>query len=76
MSSPINSDYSSSGSDDEHSFEVEIGKFSGFIPYDENLEPMATDQEAAEYNARVAQETAEEELLQERFTRAMDVSTW
>ena len=76
MSSPINSDSSSSGSDDKHSFEVEIGEFSGFIPYDENLEPMATDQEAAEYNARVAQETAEEELLQERFTRAVDVSTW
>ena len=64
MSSPINSDSSSSGSDEEHSFEEEIGEFSGFIPYDKNLEPMATDQEAEEYSARVAQETALEEMLQ------------
>ena len=76
MSSPINSDSSSSGCDDEHSLEEEIGKFSGFIPYDENLEPMATDQEAEEYSAQVAQETAEEEMLQARFTRAVDVNTW
>ena len=76
MSSPINSDSSSSGSDDEHSLEEEIGEFSGFISYDENLEPMATDQEAEEYSAQVAQETAEEEMLQARFTRAVDVNTW
>ena len=42
MSSPISSSSSLSKTDEEDSLEEEIGDFSGFIPYDESLEPIAT----------------------------------
>ena len=64
MSSRISSSSNSSETDEEDSLEDEIGEFSGFIPYEESLEPIATEQDAVEYNESVAQEAEEEEGLQ------------
>ena len=76
MSSRISSSSSLSGTDEDDSLEEEIGEFSGFIPYDESLEPIATEQEAVQYNESVAQEAEEEVRLQARFTQAVSVNTW
>ncbi|KAJ7375323.1 hypothetical protein OS493_002074 [Desmophyllum pertusum] len=51
MSSPCNSSSSSSGSEGEESLNEPI-EFSGFVPYDEDLEPLATAEEAAEHEAK------------------------
>lgn len=59
MSSPCNSSSSSS----ERTLWI-----SGFVPYDEDLEPLATAEEAAEHEARMAEE--------EEIEREVDVSTW
>lgn len=67
MSSPCNSSSSSSGSEGEESLNEPI-EFSGFVPYDEDLEPLATAEEAAEHEARMAEE--------EEIEREVDVSTW
>ena len=46
MSSSSNSSSSSSGSETEGSCNEETMEFSGVVPYDENLEPLATEGEA------------------------------
>lgn len=51
-------------------------EFSGFVPYDEDLEPLATAEEAAEHEARMAEEEEIEREYQARFTREVDVTTW
>lgn len=38
----------SSGSEAEESFDKNIVEFSGIVPYDEDFEPLATPEEAAE----------------------------
>ena len=48
MSSSSNSSSSSSGSETEESCNEETMEFSGVVPYDENLEPLATEEEAKE----------------------------
>ena len=39
-----------------------------FLPYDENLEPMTNEQEAAAYAEQVAREEEEEEIIWSRFS--------
>jgi len=39
-----------------------------FLPYDENLKPIANEQEAAAYVEQVAREEEEEEILWSRFS--------
>ena len=60
MSSSSNSSSSSSGSETEESCNEETMEFSGVVPYDENLEPLATEEEASaadENNRHCAKKT-------------------
>ena len=47
-----------------------------FLPYDEEIEPIADDEETAEYARQVAIEDDEEQLLLSRFSGEIDVSDW
>ena len=48
-----------------------------FVPYDGDLEPLATQEEAAAaYEANVALEVERELVFQRRFTGEVDVGTW
>lgn len=76
MSSSSDSCSSSSGSEAEESFNEEIVEFSGIVPYDEDLEPLATPEEAAEHEARMAEEAEIERQYQARFTREVELATW
>ena len=49
---------------------------SNFVPYEEDLEPLPTEEEAAEQDARMAEELEEELRYQTRFDREVDVNTW
>ena len=53
MSSSSDSPSSSSGREAEESFYEEIVEFSGIVPYDEDLEPFPTPEDAAELEARI-----------------------
>ena len=76
MSSSSDSSSSSSGSEAEESFYEEIVEFSGIVPYDEDLEPLATPEEAAEHEARMAEEAEIERLYQAGFTQEVELATW
>lgn len=76
MYSSSNSSSSSSGSEFEESYNEEIVETGGFVPYDEDLEPLATEQEAAEQDARMAQEADLEREYQKRFTQEVAVDAW
>lgn len=43
---------------------------------EDDLEPIATEQEAFEYELEVAREEEEEQQLLERFSGVQDVNTW
>ena len=47
-----------------------------FLPYNENLEPMANEEEAAAYVEQVAWEEEEEEILWSRFSGEDGVESW
>lgn len=47
-----------------------------FLPYDQSIEPIATEEEAAEYAELVAQEEEEEETLWSRFSGEDAVVNW
>ena len=67
---------STSGSESELSSESSVETCdSDFIPYDESLEPFATEHEVAEYEEQVAQEEEEEQMLLSRFS-GVDVRIW
>lgn len=76
MSSASNSSSSSSESEVEECLNEEFAACSGTVPYDENLEPLATPEEAAEYEARHTEEVELEREYQARFTREVEVTTW
>ncbi|PFX28128.1 hypothetical protein AWC38_SpisGene7138 [Stylophora pistillata] len=62
MSSPSDSSSCTSESDQENFIIDEvIGEISEFAPYDDNYEPLATEEEAAAYNERVHREEEEEQ---------------
>ena len=46
------------------------------LPYNENLEPMANEEEAAAYVEQVAWEEEEEEILWSRFSGEDGVESW
>ena len=57
--SPLNPPCSSSESESDNDFETEelsVHQAVGFLPYDEELEPLATEEEAAEYDATIEQQ--------------------
>ena len=63
------SDYSGDSSREQSSEASEdsfVSANEDFLPYDENVEPIATEQEVAEYREQVAQEEEEEEVLWRR----------
>ena len=73
------SDYSGESSGEQSSEASEdsfVSAGGDFLPYDENVEPIATEQEAAEYHEQVAQEEEEEEILWSRFSGEEDVQNW
>ena len=76
MSSSSNSSSNSSESEADKSFNEDIVEFSGIVPYYEDLEPLATPEEAAEHEARMAEEAEMECQYQARFTREVELSTW
>ena len=67
-SSSISSEDRSSSSSDENS-EILDDDGTAFVPYDEELEPVATEEEAAAYNLSVANEEEWELVLQRRIRR-------
>ena len=54
----------------------EIVEFSGKVPYDKHLEPLATPEEAAEHEARMTEEAKIERLYQARFTQEVELAGW
>lgn len=76
MSSPSNSASNSSGSESEESYYEDVTGSSDFVPYDENLEPMATEEEAAQYEARNAHKAKVERENQARFAQEVELNTW
>ena len=47
-----------------------------FIPYDENLEPVATQEEAAAYEQNFAREEEERDMYQRHFAGEVETNTW
>ena len=70
----------SAGSSPRTTSEASEGSFvlasEDFLPFDENVEPIATEQELAEYREQVAQEEEEDEILWSRFSGKEDVENW
>ena len=75
-SSPAISSSSSSESDAESSLDEQVAESWGVVTYDDSLEPLATSEEAAAYEASMAREAEEEEQLRARFDREVDISSW
>jgi len=76
ISSSSNYSSSSSESEAEENFHEESVKYCGGVPYDENLEQLATEEEAAEREARMAQEVEVEREYRVRLTQQEDVTAW
>ena len=74
--SSSSSSSSSSGSETEEFFYVEGVELSSLVPCEGDLEPLATAEETAEQEARMAEELEEERRFQARFTREVDANTW
>ena len=74
-SSSFSSDEDSELSSGSSSINLEDGEAS-FVPYDEDLEPLATAKEAAAYEANMALEEEQELEFQRRFTGEVDVGAW
>ena len=65
-----------SGSSSDENSKILDNDETAFVPYDEELEPVATEEEAAAYTLSVANEEEWELVLQRRFTGELDVGTW
>ena len=76
MSSSSDCSSSLSGSGEQGSFLREIVEFSGIVPYDEDLEPLASPGEAAEHEAKMTEEAKIERLYQSRFTQEVEFAAW
>ena len=77
ISSPSDSSSRTSESDLE-SFTVDevMGKLSQFAPYDDSCEPLATEEEAADYNERVHREEEKEQQFQRRYSGEVPANEW
>ncbi|XP_022805756.1 uncharacterized protein LOC111342894 [Stylophora pistillata] len=76
MYSSSNSSSSSSESEGEEYFNEVSFECGSVVPYDEDLEPLATEEEAVEQEERMAKETEVEREYRARLTRQVDVSAW
>ena len=75
--SPSNSP--SPSSESESDFEIEedtVHQAVDFLPYDEEPESLATEEEAAEYDATIQQQEELERHYQHRYTHEVAVNTW
>ena len=54
----------------------EIVEFSVIVPYDEDLEPLATPEESAEREARMTEEAKIERLYQATFSQEVELAAW
>ena len=77
MSSPLDSS-SCTSENDRESFTVDevMGELSEFAPYDDSCEPLATEEEAADYNERVHREEEEEQQFQRRYLGEVPANEW
>ena len=46
------------------------------MPYDESIEPVANEEEAAQHAMQVAEEEEEEQMLLSRFSGEVNVREW
>ena len=74
-SSSISSEDGSELSSNANTSDIEDSG-ANLIPYDEDLEPIATLEEAAAYEENPALEEEQELKFQRRFAGEVDVSTW
>ena len=74
-SSSISSEDGSELSSNANTSDIEDSG-ANFIPYDEDLEPIATLEKAAAYEENLALEEEQELKFQRRFAGEVDVSTW
>lgn len=77
-SSPLSSFSSSSAESDSDNSSKGISDHAeqDFIPYDEDLEPVATQEESMAYEETVARQEEEALEYQRRFNGEIDVNTW
>ena len=77
-SSPLSSFSSSSAESDSDNSSEGISDHAeqDFIPYDEDLEPVATQEESMAYEETVARQEEEALEYQRRFNGEIDVNTW
>ena len=54
----------------------EIVEFSVIVPYDEDLEPLTTPEEAEKHEAKMTEEAKIERLYQARFTQEVELAAW
>lgn len=71
VSSEDDSEYLSDASKDSF-----VSTKEDFVPYDESIEPVANEDEAAQHEMQVAEEEEEEQMLLSRFTGEVDVREW
>ncbi|CAH3134487.1 unnamed protein product, partial [Porites lobata] len=77
MSSPQTPSSCTSESDLE-SFTVDevMGELSESAPYDDSCEPLATEEESADYNERVHREKEEKQQFQRRYSGEVPANEW
>ena len=46
------------------------------LPFDDNVEPLASPEEIAEYNEAVAEEQQLEDMLEDRLNGRVDITSW
>lgn len=71
VSSEDDSEYLSDASKDSF-----VSTKEDFVPYDESIEPVANEDEAAQHAMQVAEEEEEEQMLLSRFSGEVDVREW
>ena len=78
-SSRSNSSSSSSESESEGNFHDEVVAEHPdvyFVPYEEELEPLATEEQAAEYEVSMEREGKLKREYQQRYDQEVNVNTW
>ena len=71
VSSGEDSEYLSDASEDSF-----VSATGDFVPYDESIEPVGNEEEAAQHAMQVAEEKEEEQMLLSRFSGEVDVREW
>ena len=75
-SSDLSSESECSLDSSEYVSAVEENSISEFLPYDDNVEPIATEEEIERYEEEVAREEQENGELMSRFSGEIGVNSW